>query len=775
MAIFDQARENYVVDRGLQNLEPDNIKKLKLEGNIILGNFIFNTIDEDGVAWVITNISGWWNHPTADVQDIPRGYGDGSYDVQGRYLARSLTLEGTILVPRPELVEAARDKLIAATDLVYKGEWLRTGSNPIRSSFVRLSGDVSIETINARGRTNFSIGLRAPDPIKYSWNDASPDGYDVVEIPCLDASNPESGVGTVLNIGNYPVSCFLEVTGPLVSPATIFNRTTEKLIILTQSLKGSDSRFIVNKQLTFNQSTFLDVAVLTTTAPHEFTVGDTVFINNVGIGFDGEAFITSVPTTTTFTYETEVADIKAVNYKQLSGGIAIIQTVKDHEFQIGDLVTVIGVDSVFDGEHLISEIPTSNTFLYPRTRIPPRSISSKIMSSNIATLTTIGDHQFIVGETVTVSGVDVNFDGSHTITATPSSNQFSYAATRTNARAVVEKSMLDDAITLTTSTAHGFILNEGVNVTGVNLSFNGGYLIQNVTSNTFSYRRVRATEAGVLIKALSSNTATITTTSPHGFAVGEKIKIENVDTVFDGTYEITSLPSNTTFTYSKSGTDLISTSVVGGTVKSVSRVISSYELIGNVATVTTANTHGVVLGETVTITGINPTFNGTYQVLSIPTSTTFTYARVSSNTSTTPVTGAFVEMSGNVPSTSVVPDGLATVSGSFPLTGSSGTASVSETVERTLSSGSIVKRNDVQFTPGLSGATAILSADILEIDTKNREVAFNGEVEGARGRVDVLTDFIQLAPGENVLEFNDTGAPESKATLRVYYRSGWLG
>jgi hypothetical protein len=59
-------------------------------------------------------------------------------------------------------------------------------------------------------------------------------------------------------------------------------------------------------------------------------------------------------------------------------------------------------------------------------------------------------------------------------------------------------------------------------------------------------------------------------------------------------------------------------------------------------------------------------------------------------------------------------------------------------------------------------------------DTKNREVAFNGEVEGARGRIDVLADFIKLAPGQNEIEFVDTGNPEGSALLKIFYRSGWL-
>jgi len=103
--------------------------------------------------------------PSAEMPDIPRGFGDGSYDVQGRYNARDLVLKGVYLVQTPSQVEAARDKLIAACDLVYKGTWLKTGNDPIRASWVRLSGEVRINTLNSRGRTEFEIGLRAADPI----------------------------------------------------------------------------------------------------------------------------------------------------------------------------------------------------------------------------------------------------------------------------------------------------------------------------------------------------------------------------------------------------------------------------------------------------------------------------------------------------------------------------------------------------------------------------------------------------------------------------------
>ena len=771
----NQSQENYSVNLGLTPLQPNEITKLKLEANIILGEFIFNTIDEYGVVWVVTNIDGWWRQPSPEMPDIPRGFGDGSYDVQGRYSARNFTLEGVFLTPNPALVEAARDRLVAAADLVYRGVWLKTGNNPIRASFVRLGGDVNIDTVNPRGRTEFSISLRAADPIKYSWNDTNEDGYDTVDIPVKNLTLGYPGSGIVTNIGNYNVPCYLEITGPFTGPGLIFNRTTEQLILLTQGFKGSIVNSVVNKQLIFNVTTLEDVATLTTTTAHRFTTGNSVFVSGLGSPFDGEHIITSVPTDTTFTYIAGAASIRSVAYKALTSSVATLETTTAHGFTTGQQVLINGVDSLFDGTYTIASITTPSSFTFAKTRLPPRSVTAKVLVSNIATLTTSDSHQFIVGEQVTVGGVDVNFNGVYTIVATPSATEFSYAATRTNARSVVNKSMTADVVTLTTSVPHGFVPNESVNISNIDLSLNGGYTITATpTSTTFSYKRARATQKNIVIKAISSNTATLTTSDPHGFVVGEKVVVENVDSTFNGTYTFTSLPSNSTFTYAKTASDLIATAVVDATVRAGSRQIKSRQLVGNSVTITTVNTHGVILGEQVTITGVGSPFDGTYIVTSVPTNTSFTYAKTDTNVALADVAGAFVEMPGTITSTGVTPDGLASVAGSLVFQAATGTASVSDTIARIEASGKAIKTNDVTFTPGISGATAVLQADILEIDTQNREVAFNGELEGARGRVDVLADFIKLAPGDNEIEFEDTGAPEGTANLRVYYRSGWL-
>jgi hypothetical protein len=54
-------------------------------------------------------------------------------------------------------------------------------------------------------------------------------------------------------------------------------------------------------------------------------------------------------------------------------------------------------------------------------------------------------------------------------------------------------------------------------------------------------------------------------------------------------------------------------------------------LNANVATLTTGTPHGLANGKIVIITGLDDTFNGAYQVTSVPTATSFTYARVAAN------------------------------------------------------------------------------------------------------------------------------------------------
>jgi hypothetical protein len=65
--------------------------------------------------------------------------------------------------------------------------------------------------------------------------------------------------------------------------------------------------------------------------------------------------------------------------------------------------------------------------------------------------------------------------------------------------------------------------------------------------------------------------------------------------------------------------------------------ISNKALTTNVATLTTNAAHGLYVGLSITITGVDATFNGTYTITGVPTTTTFTYAKTASDVLSTAV------------------------------------------------------------------------------------------------------------------------------------------
>jgi hypothetical protein len=78
----------------------------------------------------------------------------------------------------------------------------------------------------------------------------------------------------------------------------------------------------------------------------------------------------------------------------------------------------------------------------------------------------------------------------------------------------------------------------------------------------------------------------------------------------------------------------------------ITKSINNKALTSNVATLTTTEAHGLSTGMEVEITGVDATFNGTYRITGVPTTTTFTYAKTATD----------------VPSTAVSPVGTVTSS-----------------------------------------------------------------------------------------------------------------
>src|SRR5713226_7152874 len=82
------------------------------------------------------------------------------------------------------------------------------------------------------------------------------------------------------------------------------------------------------------------------------------------------------------------------------------------------------------------------------------------------------------------------------------------------------------------------------------------------------------------------------------------------------------------------GTQQFSAFVSGGTATMVATIAASNGAVrtANVVTITTTSPHGLGTGQSVTIAGVSDSsFNGTFTIASVPSTTTFTYAQTGSN------------------------------------------------------------------------------------------------------------------------------------------------
>ena len=73
---------------------------------------------------------------------------------------------------------------------------------------------------------------------------------------------------------------------------------------------------------------------------------------------------------------------------------------------------------------------------------------------------------------------------------------------------------------------------------------------------------------------------------------------------------------------------------IGTTVSVTNKALTS-----NVATLTTAVAHGLGVGQVVTVSGVDSTFNGTYTITVVGTTTTFSYAKIASDVASAAATG----------------------------------------------------------------------------------------------------------------------------------------
>lgn len=223
-----------------------------LLGDVHLGTMVFNTVDEDGTVWTMSELDGWWTTPSAIIPTALRAPNeDGDYDSDGRYDARVLKFEGTFLPASPALTTVARTKLVSAINAVRRVQRLTLFDTEPTYLDVRLSGQPQIDTYRSTGITNFSVGLRAADPVKKSVYEstitlssgASQGGRSYPKTyPKNYGALMSPSSAQLLNTGNYPAYPRIVITGPVQTPR-IENVTTGQFVQLNITL--TSTQFIV--------------------------------------------------------------------------------------------------------------------------------------------------------------------------------------------------------------------------------------------------------------------------------------------------------------------------------------------------------------------------------------------------------------------------------------------------------------------------------------------------------------------------------------------------
>ena len=193
--------------------------------------------------------------------------------------------------------------------------------------------------------------------------------------------------------------------------------------------------------------------------------------------------------------------------------------------------------------------------------------------------------------------MDGRFDDDNAYLFTGSSQALTISGTTAKSFSAAAVNTTTNLVTIPT---HGFNSGDLVQFEGIATSGLRGADAQNTV--------LAHVTASVTNKELTSNVATLTTASAHGFAVGQSVNITGVDATFNGTYNVASTPTGTTFTYAKTAGNVASAAVSPAGTAGLLRMYNQQANLTNasVYSIYTASTNTVGLFAPETGTGAVP-------------------------------------------------------------------------------------------------------------------------------------------------------------------------
>lgn len=175
------------------------------------------------------------------------------------------------------------------------------------------------------------------------------------------------------------------------------------------------------------------------------------------------------------------------------------------------------------------------------------------------------------------------------------------------------------------------------------------------------------------------------------------------------------------------------------TVTNVSRTVNNKALTNNVATLTTSATHGFKVGQSVVISGVDATFNGTYVIASTPTGTTFTYALTAANVTSAVATGTAASDPAQYPPAGAYPVVVTAAAGVGP-----------RSADTEVSQSSVDEPEDDDFAGAGFDPAAHTVAEVEEyVEQHPEEVEHIRQLEeDGKARVTLLTHLESLTSGD---------------------------
>jgi len=395
------------------------------------------------------------------------------------------------------------------------------------------------------------------------------------------------------------------------------------------------------------------IAVNTNKFTVDATTGDTVV--------DGDFHVEGTPyfgANAVTVAETNGANVKSTSFKARTSNVATITTAAVHNFYPFQKVIVAIGDATFDGEVEIIATPTTTTFTYANVGTNLASTAASGSGKQVSAVT--GFTNLIAFAEIDAADDYAQFSIQNTAAGVNSSSDFqAYANNGTDFSGYIDmgitSSVFNDPEFTITGPNDGYIfMTAPVGTTGNgNLVLaTGGYGAQNkiifaaggLDSN--SSQMVITPNANVKINIATPSTSATTGAFQvvGGVGISGDMNIAgNVNIVgtisFGGsgtTVTTNNLSVGEPMIFSGAGNqaDIIDEGMIfeyAKTVSAITNTVTNKALTSNVATLTTGTAHTYRAGDVVVVSSVDATFNGTYSIIAVPTSTTFTYAKTASN------------------------------------------------------------------------------------------------------------------------------------------------